>query len=43
MGLIRLDLHATAAPIPLLAPPKLAVNEFEIDRNPSRQSRDQRD
>ena len=37
MGFIRLDLHTTATPIPLLAPPKLAVNEFEIDRHTGRQ------
>ena len=37
MGLIRLDLHAPAAPITLLAPPKFAINEFEIDRHTGRQ------
>ena len=43
MGLVGLDLHAAAAAIALLAPPKLAVYEFEIDGHTGRQPGNQRD
>ena len=43
MGLVRLDLHASAAAIALLTAPKLAVNELEIDRHAGGNSGDQGD
>jgi hypothetical protein len=42
MHLVRLDLHPAASPIPLLAPPKLAIHKVEIHRQSSRQSRNER-
>ena len=41
VGLVGLDLHAAAAAIALLAAPKFAVHEIQIDRHPGRQSGDQ--
>jgi hypothetical protein len=43
MNLVRLDLHPPAAAIPLLPPPKLAIDEFKVDRNARRQTGDERD
>src|SRR5450631_1368756 len=43
MGFIRFDLHAAATAVALLTPPELAVDEFEIDGNPGRQSGDKGD
>jgi len=39
----RFDLHAPAAAKSLLAPPKLAVHEFEVDRHAGRHAGDQGD